>query len=170
MKITQLFEVETKESIMTGEEIATIIVNLNRGLILKDIRTVDNKIKYLFECSENLGKEHKNTKHIPGPWRKGNTCDSVISDTEISVKGLLEFREECLEYYGGYLVAESIAPENIDLISAAPELLEALEMAVSWLTNTPEGRSIPQVNGQPGEWLEKAREVIVKAKGEKSCE
>lgn len=33
-----------------------------------------------------------------------------------------------MDYYGGHLIAESIAPQNVPLIAAAPDLLEALEM------------------------------------------
>jgi hypothetical protein len=42
---------------------------------------------------------------------------------------------------------------------------ETLEMAVAWLTQTPEGKSIPQVSGQPGEWLRMALAVIEKIGG-----
>ena len=61
--------------------------------------------------------------HTPGPWRIGKVYSSVVCDTEIP-----QFQTaESVDAYGGHLVAESIARENIAIISAAPEMLEALE-------------------------------------------
>ena len=46
-----------------------------------------------------------------------------MADT--SVPGLIG--SDAVEYYGGHLIAESIAPNNIGLIAAAPDLLKALK-------------------------------------------
>ena len=51
------------------------------------------------------------------------------------------------------------------LIASAPDLYSALEEAISWLTETDKGRSIEQINGQPGEWMRKAQDAIKKARG-----
>lgn len=43
------------------------------------------------------------------------------------------------------------------------DLLEACEMATRWLRSSEQGRSIPQVNGQPGGWcalMEAAMEKV----------
>ena len=62
-------------------------------------------------------------QHTPGPWRAGNAGGSVVGDARIDeVPG-----SEHIEYYGGHLVAESIAQRNVPLIAAAPDLLEALK-------------------------------------------
>ncbi|MGZ4819362.1 MAG: hypothetical protein ACXVZJ_12090 [Terriglobales bacterium] len=66
-------------------------------------------------------------KHTPGPWRAGSGTGgkgSVVSDQLAT--GALN-GSEAVDYYGGNLIAESVAQENIPLIAAAPELLEALE-------------------------------------------
>jgi hypothetical protein len=58
-------------------------------------------------------------------WRKGKGWNSVVSDIlpDDAVRG-----SDNVEAYGGYLIAESIAPSMIPLISAAPDLLYALVM------------------------------------------
>lgn len=62
--------------------------------------------------------------HTPGPWRVGNR-QCVVCDTEI--KQFKTGDKASLRAYGGHLVAESIARENLAIISAAPEMLAALE-------------------------------------------
>lgn len=67
-------------------------------------------------------------KHTPGPWRFGAPrTNAVVSDTPPSAFQGGE------DHYGGCLVAESIAPENLALIAAAPELLAVCERQVAWL-------------------------------------
>ena len=69
--------------------------------------------------------------HTPGPWRIGGR-DSVVCDTEIP-----QFQTAgSVDAYGGHLVAESIARENLAIISAAPEMLAALEMVAEWAEHT----------------------------------
>lgn len=58
--------------------------------------------------------------HTPGPWRVGTWGGSVVADYPIPVGG-----SDDVDYYGGHLVAESIAPQNTPIIAAAPELLAA---------------------------------------------
>lgn len=62
--------------------------------------------------------------HTPGPWRRGKAHQAVVSDVS---NGLIGCTAEEVEAYGGYLVAESIAPDNIDIITAAPDMLAALK-------------------------------------------
>lgn len=64
--------------------------------------------------------------HTQGPWRAGSGTagkGSVVSDTLAT--GALS-GSVALDYYGGNLIAESVAQENIPLIAAAPDLLAAL--------------------------------------------
>lgn len=49
MKITKLFEVQTQGNVATGEEIATLVANLNRGLILRELKAVNEKIYFVLE-------------------------------------------------------------------------------------------------------------------------
>lgn len=93
--------------------------------------------------------------HTQGPWRAGSGTGgkgSVVSDqlAEGALGG-----SDAVDYYGGNLIAESVAQENIPLIAAAPELLAVLQELVD-------------IEGpQPGtsEWAAKARAAIAKATG-----
>lgn len=53
------------------------------------------------------------------------------------------------------------------------ELQVALRDALDWLLNTDAGRAVPQIKGQPGEWMRRARAALAGAapggaRGEKS--
>ena len=68
------------------------------------------------------------TKHTPGPWRAGSGTSgkgSVVSD-QLAIGALNG--SDAVEYYGGNLIAESVAQENIPLIAAAPELFDVVIM------------------------------------------
>ncbi|SOE49096.1 hypothetical protein [Orrella dioscoreae] len=69
----------------------------------------------------NLEKD-MDCKHTPGPWRIGKPSDSVVADVPAAYAD-----DENHKHYGGYLIAESVSRQNLVLIAAAPELLEALE-------------------------------------------
>lgn len=72
-------------------------------------------------------------KFTPGPWRIGKNYGCVVSDTNenLNIRGAYE--EESQDYYGGYLIGESIEKANAQLISTAPDLLEACIQARSVL-------------------------------------
>jgi hypothetical protein len=80
------------------------------------------------------------TRPTPGPWRKGISSASVVSDTQPTYRkehpshyGYGSFEEANaaeVKAYGGYLIAESICPENQDVIAAALELYEVLRRRV----------------------------------------
>jgi hypothetical protein len=77
------------------------------------------------------------TKHTPGPWRAGSGTGgkgSVVSD-QLAAGAL--GGSDAVKYYGGHLIAESVAPENIPLIAAAPELLAALQAMLDNLRKGP---------------------------------
>lgn len=66
--------------------------------------------------------------HTPGPWREGkDNYGGIVADYPIE-GGCLGTDD--VEHYGGYLVAESVAPCNKPLIAAATELLKALRLAL----------------------------------------
>lgn len=71
------------------------------------------------------------TQHTPGPWKFGKPSDAIISES--CPKSCLHWEGdiECKEWYGGYVIAETVAPENKSLIIAAPDLLAAAEFALS---------------------------------------
>ena len=70
--------------------------------------------------------ERMREQHTPGPWRRGKIGGCVVADHPVPEIG----GSDAVDYYGGHLIAESIAPQNVPLIAAAPELLDALESAV----------------------------------------
>lgn len=67
--------------------------------------------------------------HTPGPFRQGSQKDSIVSDHPVQdgATGV-----EDVGYYGGYLVAETVAPRNIPLLAAAPEFFDHLTAFVTW--------------------------------------
>ena len=67
-------------------------------------------------------------------WKIGKFKSVVVSDTKIKNTNFPsppnpDYSEDNeLEYYGGYLICESVANDKIaQLISAAPDMLEALQ-------------------------------------------
>ena len=60
----------------------------------------------------------------PLSWKLGNPRGTVVSahPQQDALSGA-----DAIEYYGGYLVAESVAPSNQALIAAAPSMLGALK-------------------------------------------
>ena len=64
-------------------------------------------------------------KHTLAPWiEAANQPDAIVSATEPEVTGWPDQQE----YYGGYLVCESVSPRDRALIKAAPKLL-------AWITD-----------------------------------
>lgn len=60
----------------------------------------------------------------PGPWQPGKQEGTVVS--ALPVAGI-QHNPDCTAHYGGYLIAESIAPQNIPVVAAGPTLLRRLE-------------------------------------------
>ena len=61
--------------------------------------------------------------HSKGNWKVGN-CNSVVTDNGEGFPNHTGHNDT--EYYGGYLIAESILkPADAHLIAAAPDLLNA---------------------------------------------
>ena len=87
-----------------------------------------------------------NTKHTPGPWTV--VCDEIDCVSTAGDRPFMELTDE------DYIHCNTEA--NARLIAAAPDLLEALEMLVSW-----EKTGIPL--SEVG--FLRARSAIAKAKG-----
>ncbi len=63
------------------------------------------------------------SKHTGGNWKPGKQLGTVVSDIVVN-KGE-KFDHYDSEYYGGYLICESIGLHaDRDLIAAAPKMLE----------------------------------------------
>jgi hypothetical protein len=85
-------------------------------------------------------------------WSKGKTGGCVVSDTPNR-----HTQDDHVDYYGGHLVAESIPKqEYVSLISAAPDLYEAL-WAILYAD---------QDNQIDSELFQQAKAALDKAKGE----
>lgn len=92
--------------------------------------------------------------HTPGPW-----------SLERDYNGVPEFvfgGDTCVCDFG----IEAPKPEDACLIAAAPELLEVFEEALANVERVTDGgrRAVPAL----AKWLEKARAVLAKVRGEKS--
>lgn len=99
--------------------------------------------------------------HTPGEWTDGKTPDSIVSQSN---EGLIPFPKEerqYLYYYGGYPIAESVAPCNKALIKTAPELLETCIDALESLEDMDLQDSIAQ--GVVNVLVNRFRSVIAKA-------
>ena len=98
-----------------------------------------------------------NAGHTPGPWIIYQTNkDQRITDVEFSVENGFSIAT----IYTGDQVSIETHDSNVRLISAAPELLEALEECVEYLFN--DLGKYPKES----ELGMKARAAIAKAKGE----
>lgn len=65
------------------------------------------------------------SNHTPGNWQLGKTGGTVVTDV-IPDNALTHTGHSDKEYYGGYLIAESIlSKDDAKLISSAPDLLNA---------------------------------------------
>lgn len=95
-------------------------------------------------------------------WKSANSGLCVVSNVmpQMSTNDNKEFKLE-KEYYGGYLIAESIPDkEKFNIIVAALEMLEVLETIDNFL------ETIDNDANQVPDWLFKQiKDVIKKAKG-----
>ncbi len=85
-------------------------------------------------------------------WKVGNWGNSIVSNIAPTKPAHTEqdYRNE-IDYYGGYLIAESVPDDKLKLLVAAPEMFEVLQ-------------TIENDNNQVPEWLwNKIKAVIKKA-------
>lgn len=99
------------------------------------------------------------SEHTPGPWAVGQhpamTWGFIVKPVLFGNKAVA--LHEC---EGGHILLKSEADAN--LIAAAPDLLDALEYAVS---KYGKGGGPWNVPSDPGGWIECAHAAIAKAKG-----
>lgn len=108
--------------------------------------------------------------HTPGPWTDGKTSDAIISQSSDGLPpyphGLWQVHEmEILGYYGGHVIAESVAPCNKPLIKAAPDLLDACKGLLDFIRSFDMGGDWCQDN-YPA--IKAAQAAIAKARGKTS--
>jgi len=97
-------------------------------------------------------------KHTKGPWRLGGAPSgrgsmagtAVVADHPVPGIG----GSDAVDYYGGHLVAESIAAQNLHVIAAAPEMYDFID-------------TLENDDGAIPAWLWHKRELLLaKARGE----
>lgn len=87
-------------------------------------------------------------------------CGVVVSDEPVGIESY--DRPDHVAAYGGYLIAESIPPQFVSLIAAAPELL----MLVNSFVINRKQLNDEHFSGVADRLFERAAEVVAKAKGE----
>jgi hypothetical protein len=97
------------------------------------------------------------TKFTPGPWKIGNGSFIITENKTENIQG---DADSSLSYYNGYLICESVHVNNINLISVAPELYNVLQEALDEELAYEAGERVY------GKWIEKAKKVLAKARGE----
>lgn len=103
-------------------------------------------------------------------WSKGRQGGTVISDTpnrEITAREVAKYENDARDFYGGHLIAESIPKkEYVDLISAAPDLLQACKTLARIIRDefSSDGESWEQIKQYQNE-VDKALTAIFKAEG-----
>jgi hypothetical protein len=82
---------------------------------------------------------------------------AVVSDHPIGEIG----GSDDVEYYGGHLVAETVAPRNLPVIAAAPDMLTALKDTLAYWETTGFADRAPDCHCI----VEQMRAAIAKAEG-----
>jgi len=72
------------------------------------------------------------TTHTPGDWQQGKIFGTVISNI-VPPGYITGTGRDNVEYYGGFLIGESITPYDMPIIAAAPNMLAALHETLGLL-------------------------------------
>ena len=99
-------------------------------------------------------------KWTPGPWRANSRVNAVVADE--FAPGMYGVSPMAVDHYGGHLIGESIAPQNLAIIAAAPDLAEACRM----LVESYDADAGTYALGKLYEAREAARAALSKARGE----
>lgn len=67
------------------------------------------------------------SNHTKGNWSKGKGGWCIVTDDKSEIDLKKRDTPDSVEYYGGALICESVKDKDINIISASPELLEALQ-------------------------------------------
>lgn len=114
--------------------------------------------------------EGRMEKFTPGPWRYWrhvNKAFPAASQTAVFGSGEKKYIMIAQTHIDGAARPEQTVEEliaNARLISAAPEMYEALADAVEKYGKPGGPWNVP---GEPGSWIEKAKAALQKARGEK---
>ena len=101
------------------------------------------------------------TKHTPGPWAIDKTSNADSIELIVTSTHLQGQDDDVCSVYGGNDNNEQTREANARLIASAPELLEALETALTEIS--------PAFNFDQAkypEWVKQIQSAIKKAKGQ----
>lgn len=110
-------------------------------------------------------------KWTRGPWRieENNRGERTVwAGRGAEARLIVPAGDKLEQNYFLNVVPQEERKANLELIAVATDMYDALKAAVAWLTETLEGKAIPQINGEPGLWLSKANAAIAKAEGRPS--
>lgn len=81
-------------------------------------------VSYKRAAERAIRKDHPTMKptHDAGPWIEAKTDDAIVAPNA----DRRAMSPSAFDYYGGFVIAESVAPWNRPIIKAAPEMLTAL--------------------------------------------
>lgn len=73
------------------------------------------------------------SNHTAGPWRANGThlLGSIVADVPTGETNI--DKPDHVEAYQGYLIAESVLPQNRAIIAAAPEMLAMLKKNAAFI-------------------------------------
>lgn len=104
------------------------------------------------------------SNHTKGNWIKGKGGWCVITDDKSEID--LEKRDtpDSIDYYGGALICESVKDKDINIISAAPELLKSCQDFIHWYGKRDKEENLLPINQQDPQ-VKQAIEAVNKALG-----
>jgi len=97
------------------------------------------------------------TKFTPAPWKRGKGSFII---TEHKTENTFGNDPMDFDYYEGYLICETVHEKNATLIETAPDLFAILSEALDEELAYEAGERVY------GKWIEKAKQVLAKARGE----
>jgi len=101
-------------------------------------------------------------KHTATPWKKGTYKNCITAETNdgLTINGA--YQDEAIDYYGGYLIAESVSKNNAQFIVKAcnshEELIDALEGMVDTF------KTLPTKTNRQQDALDEAQELLTELK------
>lgn len=101
------------------------------------------------------------TPHTPGPWEPTASVYPIVMAGKVMV-----CKMDCSINSGNWVQSSETAIANAHLISAAPELLEALERSLEWLESARSDQPEDFDCSALDDVISQARSVISKAKGD----
>ena len=105
-------------------------------------------------------------KHSKGKWKIGKGGGTVVTDDGTGFEKAM--RHDSKEYYGGYLIAESILKKaDAKLIAQAPTLLKTLKLCLKYCKTFPIGIDQDPIEKERTKMIDVIKKVIKLTKTQK---